>query len=229
MIELQAIGKSFATGGPPLRVLSEVSIDIAAGEFVAVTGPSGSGKSTLMNVIGCLDSPDAGAYRFDGHTVWQDRGDGQGTGLASDGLAALRRRAFGFVFQSFHLVARMNALRNVELPLIYAGVAPAERRERAEALLERFGLAARRSHRPAELSGGQQQRVAIARAIANAPAVLIADEPTGSLDTRTGDDVMDALETLNGDGMTIVLVTHDREVAARAARRIELRDGRLVA
>ena len=216
MIKMQSIAKDYRMGPTTVHALAGVSFTIEAGEFVAVIGPSGSGKSTLMNIIGCLDRPSSGTYELDGHPV---------EALSADELAAVRNRSIGFVFQTFNLLPRMSALENVEVPLVYAGAKRAERREVAHRMLERVGLADRARHVPAELSGGQRQRVAIARALAGNPGVLLADEPTGALDTRTGEEIMALFDELHADGVTIVMVTHDPDLAARAPRVIAIRDG----
>ena len=202
-----------------VAALNQVSVEIAAGEFVAVMGPSGSGKSTFMNLLGCLDSPTAGDYYLAGDKVSE---------LSGDALAAIRNRRIGFVFQNFNLLPRTSALENVELPLLYSHVVAAERRNRALAKLAAVGLAERAGHHPAQLSGGQQQRVAIARALVNDPVLILADEPTGALDTRTSFELMGLLQQLNRDGMTVVLVTHEHDVASFASRVVSFRDGRVV-
>jgi putative ABC transport system ATP-binding protein len=216
---MQQVHKRYSIDGIEVHALRGVDLSIDPGEFVAIMGPSGSGKSTLMNVIGCLDLPDSGIYRLN---------DADVTALGGDALARVRNRTVGFVFQSFNLLARTSALENVEMPLIYAGVEKRQRRQRARALLEKFGLADRLYHLPSQLSGGQQQRVAIARALVNRPAILLADEPTGNLDTASGEEVMDILEDLNrNEGATVIAITHEHEVAARAQRMLTLRDGML--
>jgi len=220
IIALDQVSRVYRMGESEVRALDGVSLAIARGEFIAIMGPSGSGKSTLLNVLGCLDSPSAGHYRLDGEAVER---------LSEDRLAEVRQRRIGFIFQTFHLVARMTALRNVELPMIFAGVAPGERRERAERALNAVGLAARKTHRPDQLSGGERQRVAIARAIVMEPAILLADEPTGNLDTASGGEIVALLKALNARGLSIVLVTHDPGVAAEARRIVRMRDGRIVA
>ena len=219
LIQVEHLRKSYTLGGQTVRALDDVSLSIEAGEFVAIMGASGSGKSTLMNMLGCLDRPDSGSYRLAGEAV---------DAMSTDQLAQVRNRRIGFVFQQFNLLPRTSALENVELPMIYAGVKSAERQQRALASLQRVGLAERTGHTPAELSGGQQQRVAIARALVNQPQLILADEPTGALDSRTSDDIMQLLAELNGQGMTVVLVTHEHDVAAWARRRLVFRDGRLV-
>jgi putative ABC transport system ATP-binding protein len=218
VIAVKEVGRDYAMGEEEVRALAGVTFTVERGEYVAIMGPSGSGKSTLMNILGCLDTPSHGEYWLDGHRV---------SGLSEHALARVRNRDIGFVFQTFHLLPRVTTLRNVELPLLYAGVAAAERRQRATAALERVGLAARLRHRPNQLSGGQCQRVAIARALVTGPALLLADEPTGNLDSRTGEEVMTLFEALHREGNTIVVVTHDPGIAARAARRIVLHDGRI--
>lgn len=219
LLEARDLCKSYAMGGEVVHALRGVSLDVDEGEFVAVMGASGSGKSTLMNILGCLDAPTSGTYALAGQAV---------QGLAPDRLAAIRNRTIGFVFQQFHLLARTSALENVELPLVYAGLRPAERRTRALAALEAVGLQERAGHTPAQLSGGQQQRVAIARALVNRPRLILADEPTGALDSHTSEGIMRLLADLNRQGITVVLVTHEAEVAAWARRRIVFRDGCVV-
>ncbi len=216
-IEVQDLCKVYRMGEIEVPALCGVSFEICSGEFVAVMGPSGSGKSTLMNLLGCLDVPTSGKYRLDGVEVEQ---------LSSDGLAAVRGRKLGFIFQQYNLLARQTALRNVEMPLIYRGVGAAERRARAEAALRLLGMGERMNHRPNELSGGQQQRVAIARALVGNPAVILADEPTGALDTKTSAEIMKILQLLNREqGLTVVLVTHEPDIALFAQRVLHLRDG----
>ena len=219
LIVLRDVSKVYAAG-QTVHALRSVNLEIAAGEFVAIMGASGSGKSTLMNILGCLDTPTSGSYLLDGVPV-QDRDP--------DALAALRNRRMGFVFQQFNLMPRTSALENVELPLLYAGVRQPERSRRALAALQRVGLGDRSSHSPAQLSGGQQQRVAIARALVNEPALILADEPTGALDSETSAEVMQLLDTLNRQGITVILVTHEADMAAWARRRLLFKDGRLVA
>nr|WP_249043890.1 ABC transporter permease [Castellaniella defragrans] len=216
------MGRSYgaAAGAPPARALSDVSLSIREGEYVAIVGASGSGKSTLMHILGCLDRPDSGTYRFEGRDV---------AALPPDERARLRREAFGFVFQGYHLIPTDSALENAALPALYAGEARADRERRAAALLERLGMGGRLAHRPAQLSGGQQQRVSIARALANGGRVILADEPTGALDTHSGAEVMALFDELSARGHTLILITHDPQVAARARRVIEIRDGRVVA
>jgi ABC-type lipoprotein export system ATPase subunit len=222
LIELRQIEKTYVRGDVAVHALAGVSLDIERGEYVALMGPSGSGKSTLMNTLGCLDRPTAGSYRLDGEEV---------ASMSRDGRARLRNRKIGFVFQNFNLLARTSALENVELPMLYGQqrMGSGERRERATALLTKVGLADRLDHHPAQLSGGQQQRVAIARALANEPPILMADEPTGNLDSHTSREVLELFRGLNeGDGLTIVLVTHDWQVARNARRLVVLRDGLVV-
>jgi putative ABC transport system ATP-binding protein len=218
LIEIRDVQKIYQMGAEKVAALRGVSLDIATGEFVAVMGSSGSGKSTLMNILGCLDRPTLGTYRLHGREVSQ---------LGRGELADVRNRSLGFVFQNFKLLARTSAVENVELPLLYAGVDTAERRRRAKEALERVGLADRLSHTPSQLSGGQQQRVAIARAIVNRPRVILADEPTGNLDSRTSIEVMALFQELGASGLTVVLVTHEPDIAQYASRVIVVRDGRL--
>jgi putative ABC transport system ATP-binding protein len=218
LISTTDLRKDYTLGDTVVHALAGVSIGIDGGEFVAVMGPSGSGKSTFMNMIGCLDRPSSGGYRLAGEDVAH---------MSADELAAVRNRRIGFVFQQFNLLPRTSALENVELPLIYAGTAAAERHARAAAKLALVGLASRADHHPSQLSGGQQQRVAIARALVNEPALILADEPTGALDSRTSLEIMALLQELNRAGMTIVLVTHESDIAAYAGRLITFRDGRV--
>jgi putative ABC transport system ATP-binding protein len=220
LIEVRDLWRIYEVGEAPLAALAGVSLDVARGEFVAVMGSSGSGKSTFLNVLGCLDRPTRGSYRLAGREV---------AGLSSDERAELRNREIGFVFQSFNLVPRTSALENVELPLVYRGVPPAEQRERARDALRGVGLVGRDEHLPSQLSGGQQQRVAIARALVNRPSLLLADEPTGNLDTRTSQEILALFQRLNrSDGITIMMVTHESDVAACAERVVSFRDGQIV-
>jgi putative ABC transport system ATP-binding protein len=219
LIEARNLTKVYALGGQTVHALRGVSLDIEAGEFVAIMGASGSGKSTLMNILGCLDRPTAGEYRLAGEAV---------QGMDPDALASIRNRRIGFVFQQFNLLPRTSAQENVELPMVYAGIAAAPRRARALEALQQVGLGERTQHTPAELSGGQQQRVAIARALVNQPVMVLADEPTGALDSQTSEDIMRLLSQLNAQGITVVLVTHEADVAAWARRRIVFRDGAIV-
>jgi putative ABC transport system ATP-binding protein len=219
IIELREVSKVYEMGAAQVRALDDVSLDVARGDYVAIMGPSGSGKSTLMNLIGCLDTPSSGSYKLNAREVSR---------LVDDELAAIRNSEIGFIFQTFNLLPRADALQNVELPLVYAGLPRGERRERARRALEAVGLADRMHHRPSEMSGGQRQRVAIARALVNGPSILLADEPTGNLDSRTGEDIMALVDRLHAQGNTILLVTHEETLAARAARVIRLRDGRIV-
>ena len=216
LIELKGINKTYRNGDQELRVLKDIDLEVEKGEFVAIMGPSGSGKSTLMNVIGLLDRPTSGEYFLEGQEVGN---------LSEKKLARVRNEQIGFVFQQFFLLSKLNAFQNVELPLIYAGVHPAKRKEIAEQYLEKVELGSRMHHLPSELSGGQKQRVAIARALVNQPAIVLADEPTGALDTKTGEQIMDLLTKLNQEGKTIIMVTHEPEIAAFANRRIVIRDG----
>ena len=219
MIEIRDLKKVYIMGEEEVPALAGVSLGINRGEYVAVIGPSGSGKSTLMNILGGLDRPTSGTYGFEGEDVGE---------FSDDELADFRRRRIGFVFQSFQLLPRLTALQNVELPMIYAGIGRSERRARATELLQRVGLGSRMGHKPTQLSGGQQQRVAIARSLANRPDLLLADEPTGALDTHTGEEVLKLFEELNADGLTLAVVTHDPEVAEMAHRRVAFRDGHIV-
>jgi putative ABC transport system ATP-binding protein len=220
LIETEHLTKAYTLGPQTLLALNDVSVRIAAGEFIAVMGPSGSGKSTFMNVLGCLDSPSSGRYRLDGLNV---------ANLPPDALAGIRNRLVGFVFQGFNLLPRTSAVENVELPLIYAGVPATERRRRALARLADVGLVDRAFHQPSQLSGGQQQRVAIARALANNPKLILADEPTGALDTHTSVDIMALFQAFNARGITVVLVTHEPDIAQFARRLLRFRDGRVIA
>ena len=219
-IRLDGVHKTYDLGEIHVHALRGVSMEIYRGEFVAVMGPSGSGKSTLMNIVGCLDKPTRGHYFLDGKDV---------SGLTKTDLAKIRSRKIGFVFQQFNLLSRTSALENVELPTIYAGIPIEERERRAEAALKRVGLADRSGHFPSQLSGGQQQRVAIARALVNSPSLLLADEPTGNLDSRTSIEIMDILQQLNAaNGLTVVIVTHEPDIAQFAKRALEFRDGKMI-
>jgi putative ABC transport system ATP-binding protein len=219
LIITRRLTKNYHLEGYPVHALRGISVEIGAGEFVTVMGPSGSGKSTFMNLLGCLDSPSSGDYLLAGERA---------SDLSGDALASIRNRRIGFVFQNFNLLPRTSALENVELPLLYCGVPAGQRRQRAQAKLDEVGLGDRMHHHPSQLSGGQQQRVAIARALVNDPVLILADEPTGALDTHTSCEVMTLLQQLNRNGMTVVLVTHEREIAAYAGRMINFRDGRVV-
>ena len=218
LIEMKEIEKTYVVGEEQVRALRGVTFSIDRGEYVAIMGPSGSGKSTLMNLIGCLDTPSKGSYLLNGKQVSQ---------MNDNELARIRNEEIGFVFQTFNLLPRATALHNVELPLVYAGVAAKDRQERAKAALEKVELGQRMTHRPNELSGGQRQRVAIARALVNNPSILLADEPTGNLDSKTGAEIMALFERLHKAGNTIVLVTHEADVAAFAYRAIHIRDGKV--
>jgi putative ABC transport system ATP-binding protein len=219
LIRARELTKVYASGDNPVHALRGVSLDIAPGEFIAIMGASGSGKSTLMNILGCLDRPTSGQLWLGGEAIDE---------MPPDQLAAVRNRCIGFVFQQFNLLPRTSALENVELPLLYAGVGSTERRSRALESLARVGLAERAAHTPAQLSGGQQQRVAIARALVNRPQLILADEPTGALDSQTSEEIMQLLADLNAQGITVVLVTHEPDIALWARRRIVFRDGRVV-
>ncbi len=218
LIETQDLWKTYQMGSEEIHALRGVSIQIEKGEYVAIMGPSGSGKSTLMNLIGCLDTPSKGSYLLNGKQVSQ---------MNDDELARIRNEEIGFVFQTFNLLPRATALHNVELPLVYGGVSSKDRNERARAALEKVELADRQTHRPNQLSGGQRQRVAIARALVNNPSILLADEPTGNLDSKTGVEIMGVFERLHAAGNTVVLVTHEPDIAAYAHRAIHIRDGQV--
>ena len=218
IIRIRDLTRHYVMGTETVQALRGVSLDIARNEYVAIMGPSGSGKSTMMNMIGCLDTPTGGEYWLNGQEVSQ---------LTDDQLARVRNKEIGFVFQTFNLLPRATSLHNVELPLVYAGVRARERRERAGAALERVGLAERMHHRPNELSGGQRQRVAIARALVNQPSILLADEPTGNLDSVTSEEIMEVFAALHAAGQTVIMVTHEPDIAARAQRIVVLRDGRV--
>lgn len=219
MIQLKDISKVYTLGTQEVEVLRNISLEIKPGEFLSLVGPSGSGKSTLMNILGCLDKPTRGSYFFEGVSV---------ADLSDDQLAEIRNKKIGFVFQSFHLLPRINALQNVELPLIYAGVPRSKRKEKAREVLAAVDLADRIYHKPNELSGGQCQRVAIARALVNNPQIILADEPTGNLDTKSGNEILQIFEKLNRQGVTLVIVTHDLSIARRAHRIVTLRDGEII-
>jgi putative ABC transport system ATP-binding protein len=219
LIKLRDIVKIYYMGGEDVVALKDITLDIGRGEYTAIMGPSGSGKSTLMNIIGCLDIPTGGSYHLNGQEV---------AAATEDELASIRNREIGFVFQTFNLLPRATASKNVELPLIYSGLPPEERRRRAAEVLGAVGLAKRGHHKPNEMSGGERQRVAIARALVNRPSVILADEPTGNLDTKIGDEILAIFQTINEEGKTVVVVTHDPDVAAKARRIITLRDGQIV-
>jgi putative ABC transport system ATP-binding protein len=216
LIDIRNITKEYQMGQEKVHALSGVTLGVARGEYVAIMGPSGSGKSTLMNLIGCLDTPTSGSYVLNGREVAQ---------MSDDELAAIRNQEIGFVFQTFNLLPRTTAIHQVELPLVYSGLGRRDRRERAIKALEAVGLGDRMSHQPSEMSGGQRQRVAVARALINDPSILLADEPTGNLDSQTGNEIMGLFEDLNRRGNTIVLVTHEEDIAAHARRIVRLRDG----
>jgi putative ABC transport system ATP-binding protein len=218
VIELRGIGKNYRLGEIEFPALTDIDLVIHDNEFLALTGPSGSGKSTLMNILGCLDTPTSGNYSLDGSEV---------AGLDEEQLAEVRNRKIGFVFQNFYLMPRMTAMDNVAQPLIYRGIAPAKRREHAARALQRVGLGDRMGHRPNEMSGGQRQRVAVARALVGHPEFLLADEPTGNLDSRTAGEILDLFKQLHAEGQTVVIVTHDPSVAARCKRLVRLHDGRI--
>ena len=219
IIQIENLFKVYRNGSLEVTALREVDLSVEVGEFVAIMGQSGSGKSTLMNILGCLDSLSAGKYYLDGEDVSK---------IAGRKLAAIRNRKIGFVFQSYNLLPRMNALQNVELPMIYAGAKSRHRRHAALEALDRVGLADRVHHKPSEMSGGQKQRVAIARALVNEPAILLADEPTGNLDSRSGEEIMGIFQRLNREGVTIVMVTHEPEIANHANRIVAFKDGRII-
>ena len=218
LVELRNVSKIYRLGDEEIRALDDVTLDIEEGEFISIIGPSGSGKSTLMHILGCLDSPSKGTIRLDGTMIQH---------ASARELAAIRNRKIGFVFQFFNLLPKLNVLQNVELPMIYSGIAGKERRERGMTALEAVGLANRARHRPSQLSGGQQQRAAIARALVNNPRIIFADEPTGNLDSHTGEAILQLFRKLSQQRRTIVLVTHDPEIAAVTPRRIEIRDGKI--
>ncbi|HAE92538.1 ABC transporter ATP-binding protein [Tissierella praeacuta] len=219
MIKIENLKKIYTNGSISVEALKNINLKVEEGEFVSIMGPSGSGKSTLMNILGCLDKPTEGIYELDGESV-QKMNDNQ--------LAMIRNRKIGFIFQSFNLIPRVNALKNVELPMIYAGIPPRERKERAIKALERVGLKERMGHNPNELSGGQRQRVAIARSLVNDPSVIFADEPTGNLDTKSGNEVMAIFQELNAEGVTIIMVTHEPDIAQHTKRMIVCRDGEII-
>lgn len=216
LIEIKNLVKNYVMGDIQVQALRDINLTIDRNEYVAIMGPSGSGKSTLMNILGCLDTPTQGQYLFDNVDV---------STLSDDELSAMRNREIGFIFQNFNLLPKMNALQNVELPLMYAGIPKAMRRERAIEALERVGLADRMDHKPTELSGGQRQRVAVARALVTKPGILLADEPTGALDSKTGVEIMALFDELHREGNTLILITHEREIAEYSRRIIQIRDG----
>ena len=218
LVELRNVSKIYQLGEEEIRALDDITLDIESGEFISIIGPSGSGKSTLMHILGCLDSPSKGTIQLDGVMIQN---------ASARELAAIRNRKIGFVFQFFNLLPKLNVLQNVELPMIYSGIPGKQRRERAMGALESVGMANRAKHRPSQLSGGQQQRAAIARALVNNPRIVFADEPTGNLDSHTGEAILQLFRKLSQEGRTIVLVTHDPEIAAVTPRRIEIRDGKI--
>ncbi len=220
MIQLSGVDRTFVVGGRPVHALRGVNLEIVSGEYVSIMGASGSGKSTLLNLLGCLDRPTSGSYRFGGQET---------AGLSDGELSLLRRHRIGFVFQFFHLVPRLTAAANVELPMVFAGIPPQERNARVRRALEVVGLTPRAGHRPDQLSGGEQQRVAIARAVVMEPGVLLADEPTGNLDSGSGREIVKLIEGMNEGGLTLIVVTHDPQIGGRARRRIRLSDGLMVA
>jgi len=218
LIDIRQLHRVYEVGSDKVHALNGVDLDIAAGEYVAIMGPSGSGKSTLMNILGCLDTPTEGSYRLKGNEIAK---------MTDDELARIRNQEIGFVFQTFNLLARADALHNVELPLVYAGMKHEDRRKRAREALELVGLGDRMKHRPNELSGGQRQRVAIARALVNHPSIILADEPTGNLDSVTGEEIMAAFERIWRQGNTVIVVTHEADIAAHAKRVVRMRDGKI--
>ena len=219
MITLSGISRTFEVGGRPVHALRGVDLDIPAGEYVSIMGPSGSGKSTLLNILGCLDRPSTGSYRLDGDETSK---------MSENELSRIRRHKIGFVFQFFHLIPRLTAAENIEMPMIFAGVEPPERKRRIAWSLDQVGLDDRSDHRPDQLSGGERQRVAIARSVVMEPAILLADEPTGNLDSASGAEIVELIERMNAEGLTLVVVTHDPEIGRRAGRRIRLADGNVV-
>jgi putative ABC transport system ATP-binding protein len=220
VITLAGVSRTFMVGGRPVHALRGINLTIGRGEYVSIMGPSGSGKSTLLNVLGCLDRPDSGSYLLD---------DQETARMTEDDLSRVRRFQIGFVFQSFHLIPRLTTAENVELPMVFAGVEPPERRRRIGRSLEAVGLTSRAEHRPDQLSGGERQRVAIARAVVMEPAILLADEPTGNLDSVSGSEIVQLIEQMNAHGLTLIVVTHDSGIGGRARRRIRLADGEVVA
>lgn len=219
MIELSAVSRDFDVGGQPVHALRDVTLTIPDGDYVSIMGPSGSGKSTLLHVLGCLDRPSSGSFRLDGKEV---------SGLAEEELSKVRRHKIGFVFQFYHLVPRLTAAENVELPMVFAGIERGERQARADRALASVGLSGRARHRSEQLSGGERQRVAIARAVVMGPSILLADEPTGNLDTAAGEEIVRLLEGMNREGLTLVIVTHDPDIGRRAHHRLKLVDGAVV-